>query len=313
MALNNMNTSPDKGAPSKVWAIAGGKGGTGKSFVTSNVGSCLAKKGKDVILIDADLGGANLHSLLGVKQPEASLEDFFNKKVPLKDTVRIHGNGSGKIGLVTGDIHSLESGRIKHTQNQKLFRQIRRLSADHILIDLGAGSHFSTLDSFLLADKKIVVIVPEITSIENMYQFIKTALFRKLHSSFNSHSLKYQFHNTWKERDAKNIKNINQFMDCLSKTSAEASDIIAKELQDFVIDIIVNQVRNDEDIKTGRSVQSVLLKYLGINSSNIGHIEYDDAVWNSIRAKNPVINASPSSQSALGIEKVTENLIRGIH
>ena len=62
----------------------------------------------------------------------------------------------------------------------------------------------------------------------------------------------------------------------------------------------------------GRSVQSVLLKYLGINSSNIGHIEYDDAVWNSIRAKNPVINASPSSQSALGIEKVTENLIRGV-
>ena len=313
MATANLNTSLNKGAPAKVWAIAGGKGGTGKSFVTSNVGSCLAKKGKNVILIDADLGGANLHSLLGVKQPEASLEDFFNKKVLLKDTVRIHGNGSGKVGLVTGDIHSLESGRIRHSQNQKLFRQIRRLSADHILIDLGAGSHFTTLDSFLLADKKIVVIVPEVTSIENMYQFIKTALFRKLHSSFNSQGLKYQFHSTWKERDSKNIKNINQFMDCLGKTSKEAMDIITEELQNFVIEIIVNQVRNDEDIKTGKSVQSVLLKYLGINSCNIGYIEYDDAAWNSIRAKNPVINASPSSQSALGIEKVTENLIRGIH
>ncbi len=313
MALEIINTSLDKASPAKVWAIAGGKGGTGKSFVTSNVGSCLAKKGKKVILIDADLGGANLHSLLGVNKPEASLGDFFNRKVPLKDTVRIYGNGSGKVGLVTGDIHSLESGRIKHAQNQKLFRQIRKLSADNILIDLGAGTHFSTLDSFLLADKKIVVIVPEITSIENMYQFIKTALFRKLHSLFSSHGLKYQFHNTWNKRDAKNIKNINQFMDCLSKTSTEARDIIAEELQNFIIEIIVNQVRNDEDARTGNSVQSVLLKYLGINSCHTGYIEYDDAVWNSIRAKKPVINASPSSRSALGIEKVTENLIRGIH
>jgi flagellar biosynthesis protein FlhG len=250
---------------------------------------------------------------LGVNQPEASLGDFFNKKVPLKDTVRVYGNGSVKLGLVTGDIHSLESGRIKHTQNQKLFRQIRKLSADNILIDLGAGTHFSTLDSFLLADKKIVVIVPEITSIENMYQFIKTALFRKLHSSFSMQGLKYQFHNTWKSREIKKIKNINQFMDSLSKTSTEARDIVTKELQNFVIEIIVNQVRNDDDIKTGNSVHSVLLKYLGISSHHIGHIKYDDAVWNSIRAKKPVINASPSSESALNIQKVTENLIRGIH
>lgn len=313
MTLENINIASDKVSPAKVWAIAGGKGGTGKSFVTSNVGLCLAKKGKKVILVDADLGGANLHSLLGVNQPEASLEDFFNKKVPLKDTVRIYGNGSGKVGLITGDIHSLESGRIKHTQNQKLFRQIRRLSADNILIDLGAGTHFSTLDSFLLADKKIVVIVPEVTSIENMYQFIKTALFRKLHSLFSSQGLKYQFHNIWNNRDDKNIKNINQFIDCLSKTSSEARDIITEELQNFVIEIIVNQVRNDEDIKTGNSVKSVLLKYLGVSSSHIGSIEYDDAVWNSVRAKRPVIHASPSSQSALSIQKVTENLIRGIH
>ena len=121
MALAPTDTSPDNRSACKVWAIGGGKGGTGKSFIASNIGSYLAKKGKKVVLIDADLGGANLHSLLGVKKPEASLEDFFNKKVPLKDTVRIYGNGSGKVGLVTGDIHSLESGKIKHTQNQKLF------------------------------------------------------------------------------------------------------------------------------------------------------------------------------------------------
>ena len=313
MALANTDISPVKRPPCKVWAIGGGKGGTGKSFIASNIGSYLAKKGKKVILIDADLGGANLHSLLGVNKPEASLEDFFNKKVPLKDTVRIYGNGSGKIGLVTGDIHSLESDKIKYTQNQKLFRHIRRLEADHVILDLGAGAHFTTMDSFLRADRKIVVIVPEVTSIENMYQFIKTALFRRLNSLYSSQGLKYIFHNTWKERSSRNIKNISQFIDHLSKTSSDARNIIDEELQRFVIDIVVNQVRNEDEVNTGNAVRSVLMKCLGINSTHTGYIEYDDAVWNSIRAKKPVINAYPSSQSALGIQKVTENLIRGVH
>lgn len=313
MALVNTDISSNKRSACKVWAIGGGKGGTGKSFIASNIGSYLAKKGKKIVLIDADLGGANLHSLLGVKKPDASLEDFFNKKVPLKDTVRIYGNGSGKVGLVTGDIHSLESDKIKYTQNQKLFRQIRALAADHVVIDLGAGSHFTTLDSFLLADRKIVVIVPEITSIENMYQFIKTALFRRLNIAFRSQGLKYIFQNTWKERSAHNINNIRQFIDHLSESSSDARNIIEEELENFVIDIIVNQVRNEDEVNTGSAVRSVLLKYLGINSSHTGYIEYDDAVWNSIRAKKPVINASPSSQSALGIQKVTENLIRGTY
>jgi len=48
-----------------IWTIGGGKGGSGKSFITANVGICLAKSGLRVILIDADLGGANLHTFLG--------------------------------------------------------------------------------------------------------------------------------------------------------------------------------------------------------------------------------------------------------
>ena len=64
----------------EIWAIGGGKGGTGKSFVTSSIGTHLASKGSKVVLIDADLGGANLHTLLGVSKPRNSLTDFFEKK-----------------------------------------------------------------------------------------------------------------------------------------------------------------------------------------------------------------------------------------
>ena len=73
----------------EIWAIGGGKGGTGKSFVTSSIGTHLASKGNKVVLIDADLGGANLHTLLGVSKPRNSLTDFFERKASLNDIIVI--------------------------------------------------------------------------------------------------------------------------------------------------------------------------------------------------------------------------------
>ena len=64
-----------------IWAIGGGKGGSGKSFITANIGICLSKLGVRVLLIDADLGGANLHTLLGISPPALSLADYIKKGV----------------------------------------------------------------------------------------------------------------------------------------------------------------------------------------------------------------------------------------
>lgn len=82
--------------------------------------------------------------------------------------------------LITGDIHSLTSDTIKFTQKLKLFRQLMKLNAQNVVIDLGAGSHLNTLDTFLVADKMIVVLVPEMIAVENMYHFVKNTLFRKV-------------------------------------------------------------------------------------------------------------------------------------
>ena len=117
-----------KPEPREIWAIGGGKGGTGKSLITSTMGSYLSTIGRKVVFIDADLGGANLHSFLGVSKPRHSLSDFFERGLPLKEIIGYYGNGKGRFGLVTGDINSMDSDKIKHTQKLKLFR----LSLIHI-------------------------------------------------------------------------------------------------------------------------------------------------------------------------------------
>ena len=62
-------------------AVGGGKGGIGKSLITSSLGISLARRGQCVVVIDADLGGANLHTALGVSNPEVTLADFIHHRV----------------------------------------------------------------------------------------------------------------------------------------------------------------------------------------------------------------------------------------
>ncbi len=73
--LKEMETKRE--AVPKIWAVGGGKGGTGKSVVSAILAFWLARMGKRTVLIDVDLGGANIHTLMGIKSPPRSINDFI--------------------------------------------------------------------------------------------------------------------------------------------------------------------------------------------------------------------------------------------
>ena len=293
----------------KIWAIGGGKGGTGKSFVTSAMGTYIAGKGKRVILIDIDIGGANLHSFLGISRPRKSLTDFFEAGASLnKLAVK---TGINNMSLITGDIHSLASDNIKFTQKLKLFRHIMKLNKHYVIIDLGGGSHNNTIDTFLMADKKIVILEPEITSVENMYHFIKNALFRKLRMSLREYGFKDIVEQMWERREEYNIKSLRELMDCIRDNFSYVGDIIDRELSDFKLYLILNKIRSSDDILIGSSMKSIFMKYLGVDTKFAGFVEYDDSVWRSIRERRPFMLNYSLSRSAKEVEIFTENLLKG--
>jgi flagellar biosynthesis protein FlhG len=291
----------------EVWAIGGGKGGTGKSFVASNIGNYLAAMGERVILIDADFGGANLHTFLGINKPKFSLTDFFERKLSLAEII-IDGTDP-KMGFVSGDVLSVATDSIRYAQKLKLFNHIKTLDTDYILIDLGSGTHFNTLDTFLLGDKLIIVIVPEITAIENMYQFIKRALFRKLRNILIAHGLKNFAEDTWKNRRTSGIRNIKEFVDFLKRSSTEVMNVLNEELSNMKIYLILNQVKKHEEIVIGNSVKSVCLKYFGLHVQYAGHIEHDDSVCDCINERKSFMSAYPSCSCTQGLRMVAENLL----
>jgi len=293
----------------KIWAIGGGKGGTGKTFIASAMGTYLAGKGKRVILIDIDIGGANLHSFLGISRPKKSLTDFFEIGTPLKKLAV--KTGIENMYLITGDIHSLASDNIKFTQKLKLFRHIMKLNKHYVIVDLGGGSHNNTIDTFLMADKMITILEPEIIAVENMYHFIKNALFRKLRMSLKEYGFKEIVELMWERREKYKIKSLRELIDCLKDNFSYIGDILDKELSDFKIYLILNKIRSSQDIFIGSSMKSIFMKYLGVNTEFVGFIEYDDSVWRSIRERRPFMLSYSVSRCAKEIEAFTENLIQG--
>lgn len=301
-----MEKSP--GTESVIMAVGGGKGGVGKSFVMASLGMTLARQGK-VVMIDADLGGANLHHFLGLSRPGASLTEFFEQKTPLADLVV--DSGIDNLGLLTGMLGTIGGESIKHAQKLKLFSHIRQLEADYILIDLGAGTHFNTIDTLLLADKMIIVITPEIVSIENMYNFLRNLFFRRLGGALAAHGYRDLVLNTWRERKELGISNFRDLVDCLKSISAEARGVIEREMGTFSVHIVLNQARTNQDIITGNSVKSVCVKFFGINALYSGYVEYDELVSRSVNQRNPYLQAYPASRCARGIERLTANLLSG--
>ncbi|HEX6240885.1 MAG TPA: P-loop NTPase [Polyangiales bacterium] len=162
----------DKGP--QVWAVAGGKGGVGKSVVAANMALCVAQQGLRCLLVDADLGGGNQHTLFGERMPDGSLDAYVAGESPdfagaLKPS-RFPG-----LTLSYTRCDALGAANPKHSQKQKLIRQLSRAEYDVVVLDLGAGTSFNTLDLFLSARVRVVVTTPEPTAVQNAYGFIKCA------------------------------------------------------------------------------------------------------------------------------------------
>jgi flagellar biosynthesis protein FlhG len=299
MTLTNNNT--------EIWAIGGGKGGTGKTFLVSQMGIYLASNNKRVILVDTDFGGANLHSFLGLKRTKKSIIDFLEKKEPLERLVV--ETKFKNLGIIPGDFHSLRTGQMIYSQKTKLLRHIRKLDADYILLDLGGGTSNDTIDAFLLADRMIVVAVPEITSIENLYQFVKNAYFRKLKFLLRKHNLKDSVKEIWENKKKHNIKNIVDLIHYIREKSDQTDAIFSEELSQFLLFVVLNKVRNALEIKEGFSIKSVCIKYIGVEALFPGYVEYDFQFWKSLSLIKTSASVNIPYRLRKNIMRVAENII----
>lgn len=308
-----MNSNDETEAPlqdlKKIWAIGGGKGGVGKSLVSANVAICLALMGNKVVAVDLDLGGANLHTCLGLPIPQTTLSDYVSKKITnfedLLVTTPIHN-----LKIISGAQDELGMANLKHMHKNQIIRKLHELDADYILFDLGAGTAFNTIDFFITADKGILVVLPEPTSIENTYRFIKSVFYRRLKMIDGVAEIEPLINEAMNAKLATGGQlSPAELIKKISEANPEVGLRVKAEMANFRPNLIINQVRSQADIDIGYSIQSICRKYFGIEMTFPGYLDYDQSVWQSVRKRKPLLIEYPNSKLVNNFDRIVHRLI----
>jgi flagellar biosynthesis protein FlhG len=294
----------------QIWSVGGGKGGIGKSLLTASLGWQLARLGKRVVLVDADLGGANLHTCLGLPNPDRTLGDFIQRRAERIEDVAIETGFPG-LRLISGAQDFLSAANIKHAQKIRVLNRIRALDVDVVLLDLGAGTSFNIIDFFLISDLSILTVVPEPTSIENGYRFIKSALYRRLRSAAVTESVRQIVDSALDQKNPHGIRTPLDLLAAVEREDPEAVDALKREMNSFHPRFVVNQVRGNADISVGHQLVAACARHLGVRATYAGFVHYDDAVWQSVRLRRLFMIDTPGATAAEEVRQLARSLLHG--
>ncbi|HRO81794.1 MAG TPA: MinD/ParA family protein, partial [Alicycliphilus denitrificans] len=165
--------TPAAAAPvdARIIAVTSGKGGVGKTFVSANLAAALTRRGLRVLVLDADLGLANLDVVLNL-HPKTTLHDVFTGKAQLEDAVI---KAPGGFSVVLAGSGMVEYSRLTPEVRNEFFNVIQTLAPqyDVVLLDTGAGISDVVLFSVSLAQEVLIVATPEPTSLTDAYAAIK--------------------------------------------------------------------------------------------------------------------------------------------
>lgn len=285
-----------------VISIASGKGGVGKSVVSANLALLLARKGKQVVLADLDVGGADAHVLVGLLNPPRTLTDFLNHRIEklndLAQALSIHPN----LRIIPGTGDTLATANMAYSQKKRLIRDFQDISADVIVVDIGAGASYHTLDFFLMADHHVAVATPDPTSVLDLYRFIKLAAIRRVLSMFVMRNVLAE---GLTNRDYSSVEEV---LDVAGKTDESGRTIAETTLRAFQPTLILNRVSGRARVNV-LQLKKLLKEYVGGDLTLLGEIPDDPAMEHAVRAYVPVVQHAPTSPAAVAMERIAGVLL----
>jgi flagellar biosynthesis protein FlhG len=158
------------GDRTRIIAISSGKGGVGKTNLSINIALAYANLGKKVIVLDADLGLANVNVILGII-PKFNLYHLIRKQKSIREIILDTGYG---IQIVAGASGFSKIANLSDEEREVFIEELSELStADVIIVDTSAGVSNNVLDFIAAADDAIIVTTPEPTAITDAYGIVK--------------------------------------------------------------------------------------------------------------------------------------------
>jgi flagellar biosynthesis protein FlhG len=280
---------PSVGPLPAIIAIGGGKGGVGKSLLTANIAASLAKAGFTVTAFDLDCGGANLHTYFGVSSSVGCLGDaIVHGRVGLGELMTPTSIAGLTLVSSSKDDAWTTSDVLSGVGLSRLWQglvDLRKRGVQIVLWDLGAGTQRHTIDLFCCAHAGIITALPEPTSIENAYLFIRTAMMRLLDHATQRVGLGEQAQEVmgFIQNEHPNARTYTDKMRLLYQSSPGTMGPLLSTLSARTMGICMNQVRSQGDIDIGAAVELAANRYFGFASKYIGYLNYDDVAWKALR------------------------------
>lgn len=287
----------------RVIVIGGGRGGVGKTLLTVNLGVYFAQLGREVVVCDADPFGSNLHSVLGLDSPPLASTTAMDEGTAELVATTVPG-----LRILPTAYDPMTATPARPSRGASFLKHLTDLGADYVIINLGAATTPSALDIFLQGDVSICVTAPEPLAIETTYRFCRSLYLRTLRRAL----MKERFKLRLVERIISGLPPLAsppQIVAEIKKFDDGVAAIAAQEMRRITPRLVVGQTRLKSDLELGPAMASVSERFLGIPIDYLGHIEHDDAVWLTVRRRQPLLIDSPTSKSARNIERVSRRLL----
>ncbi len=282
-------------------AIAGGKGGSGRSLLTANIGLYLSRLGRDVVVADLDPGGANLHTYLGLQPLLPSAGALLRDPgPPLVESIP---------GMTLRLCRSPMPGCSGANDPLRLatMETAKGLGADVLLMDLGTQLDPLTLEAFLQADAGVVVVVPEPASFERAYVFLRAALYRRLHQGDDEPAVVARA--LLAADQMGQLDSPADLIATLSGVHANAAEALRARVLAFNPKILMNRCRSRTEREMEAGMVSALKRRFGMLAEGLGGVALDDTAMEAARRRRNVMLEYPGSSLGSDIERVARRLL----
>lgn len=291
--------------------VASGKGGVGKSLLSANLAIALGQAGKKVLLIDLDLGASNLHLVIGHPNPKAGIGTFLTGENKFEDI--ICPTDYDNVSFIAGDSEIPGLTSLKVSQKNELIKSFNKQESkfDYLILDLGAGTHLTILDMFLLSPQGIVVTAPTVTATLNGYLFLKNVMFRMMYNTFKKGSAGYKYLESLK-KDSLSLQRlyIPKLVEILEKEDPEGTALFKKRINEFHPRLVLNMIDDPKDADRAQRIRRSCQQYLDLDLDHLGVIYRDTLQDKALSSRLPVIVYKPQSIIGQAIYRIAEKIIQ---
>ncbi|MDR1971793.1 MAG: P-loop NTPase [Treponema sp.] len=295
----------------RIIPIASGKGGVGKSLLAANLAVVFAQAGQRVVLADLDLGASNLHLVLGHQSPQMGIGVWLN------DTRKDFGEvitdtDTRGLRFIPGDQEIPGTANLKPSQRKTLVKRLLALKdeADYLILDLGAGTHQSILDFFLLSGQGIVVTAPAVTAVLNAYVFLKNTVFRMMYTVFTKGSAARTYlEQARKEGSGPQRLYIPRMLPEIKAQDPASYANFVGHLEHFHPKLIMNMIDDPKDADVAMKIRRSCEEYLDLKIEHLGVLYRDSIQDTALSSRLPVVLYKPQSIIAQGIYRIADKIM----